>query len=159
MLQQKCLPLFQSTLPVWGATLPESVNFSERVISIHAPRVGSDISDSIYNYIIILFQSTLPVWGATPFKCIGQSQTWAFQSTLPVWGATGETRLAGITAIISIHAPRVGSDTVDKFDCIPCKFQSTLPVWGATLGLENDKIDAIIISIHAPRVGSDCSST
>ena len=34
--------LFQSTLPVWGATLCRLVGFLRIRISIHAPRVGSD---------------------------------------------------------------------------------------------------------------------
>ncbi len=123
---------FQSTLPVWGATERFSVLFHLFVISIHAPRVGSDSSTPCNPVITMLFQSTLPVWGAT------------------VWGSFffgGEN--------ISIHAPRVGSDWLpgdtsppqgDFNPRSPCGerqrerlsfrfvygFQSTLPVWGAT---------------------------
>ena len=58
------------------------------VISIHAPRVGSDAMSNLTDFIKYLFQSTLPVWGATT------------------------TRLSlDVLAEISIHAPRVGSDT------------------------------------------------
>ena len=56
---------FQSTLPVWGATL----------------LLGGVFLCSMR------FQSTLPVWGATDSLLL----CWAgsrFQSTLPVWGAT-----------------------------------------------------------------------
>ena len=100
---------FQSTLPVWGATIPTRL-------------VG-------YRYI---FQSTLPVWGATLFnlltivklkhfnprspcgerlcsrmRCLAGCE---FQSTLPVWGAT-TIKVASFDYLsISIHAPRVGSD-------------------------------------------------
>ena len=35
------------------------------LISIHAPRVGSDIADPFQYVNGIQFQSTLPVWGAT----------------------------------------------------------------------------------------------
>ena len=35
---------FQSTLPVWGATIPQLVCKASDFISIHAPRVGSDPS-------------------------------------------------------------------------------------------------------------------
>ena len=36
---------------------------------------------------------------------------------------------------ISIHAPRVGSDLqLLQGDCLELLFQSTLPVWGATGG-------------------------
>ena len=57
---------FQSTLPVWGATLKaihlRDVGF---LISIHAPRVGSDAMQEAQTASFFEFQSTLPVWGAT----------------------------------------------------------------------------------------------
>ena len=57
--------LFQSTLPVWGAT--------------------HNVSSFIW--FSVPFQSTLPVWGAT--ICWGiYMRLLGFQSTLPVWGAT-----------------------------------------------------------------------
>ena len=79
-----------------------------------------------------------------------------FQSTLPVWGATVVSVDCGPLSVISIHAPRVGSDlmpflaqqlNMDDFNprspcgerlalprpyCNAGRFQSTLPVWGAT---------------------------
>ena len=55
-----------------------------------------------------------------------------FQSTLPVWGATLALALIPAVGYISIHAPRVGSDTGTRMP------EEELP-----------------ISIHAPRVGSD----
>ena len=58
-----------------------------------------------------------------------------FQSTLPVWGATNDYGLEASPTVISIHAPRVGSD------------KSQL---GGDCGQG--------ISIHAPRVGSDPSN-
>ena len=105
------------------------------LISIHAPRVGSDFR--FYSLAILspTFQSTLPVWGATlqdnTVVPVGE-----FQSTLPVWGATIYILPIRTYMEISIHAPRVGSD--DK-----------------TANLAYDKI----ISIHAPRVGSDASGS
>ena len=80
---------FQSTLPVWGATVMKGVDIAyDSYISIHAPRVGSDdwSQESIQD--ILGFQSTLPVWGAT----------------MPYTSRHGKP-------CISIHAPRVGSDT------------------------------------------------
>ena len=56
--------LFQSTLPVWGATTYKK-----------------------YDWTWQTFQSTLPVWGATMLT-IFSAQKKTFQSTLPVWGAT-----------------------------------------------------------------------
>ena len=37
------IKLFQSTLPVWGATKAFARYVFARFISIHAPRVGSDV--------------------------------------------------------------------------------------------------------------------
>ena len=72
------------------------------------------------------------MWGATVLVCPTMLES-LFQSTRPVWGATNAMISKGITAKISIHAPRVGRDG----DCV----RSTL--------------DRTRISIHAPRVGRD----
>ena len=40
---ESCRAKFQSTLPVWGATLGMEMGIELLKISIHAPRVGSDI--------------------------------------------------------------------------------------------------------------------
>ena len=60
---------FQSTLPVWGATIFAVLYETERV-----------------------FQSTLPVWGATVDSFLPVFRPIGFQSTLPVWGATTSSR-------------------------------------------------------------------
>ena len=100
---------FQSTLPAWGATrarllLTRSFNFNPRsphgerltvdkirdviyCISIHAPRMGSDIR-RVHFPLLAIFQSTLPAWGATP-QSLDVWHLSQFQSTLPAWGATG----------------------------------------------------------------------
>ena len=78
-----------------------------------------------------------------------------FQSTLPMGGATKYARKSNSGTIISIHAPRGGSDptayTPYHGDTL---FQSTLPVGGAT-EIQFDFRIVNFISIHAPRVGSD----
>ena len=125
-------PAFQSTRPVWGATLFRGRPCSRRsyfnprapcgarlrkltarvnqvVISIHAPRVGRDMHTH-------------------PIRQIGD----AFQSTRPVWGATVLRDALQDAFFISIHAPRVGRDLVADWIC---HFSQ--------------------ISIHAPRVGRD----
>ena len=61
--------VFQSTLPVWGATAFDHSRFAATAISIHAPRVGSDPMRSPHFSHPCLFQSTLPVWGATARSC------------------------------------------------------------------------------------------
>ena len=77
---------FQSTLPVRGATAYCYVSGAEAVISIHAPRKGSDLESAV-RQSPLLFQSTLPVRGATRHRKNGSTRP-RFQSTLPVRGAT-----------------------------------------------------------------------
>ena len=83
--------LFQSTLPVGGATLHVGAQGVPLLISIHAPRGGSDYwsrKEAMLNYA---FQSTLPVGGATVARA-PPFGPYSFQSTLPVGGATGAVR-------------------------------------------------------------------
>ena len=79
-----------------------------------------------------------------------------FLSTLPARRATFRILLvAAIHPVISIHAPREGSDSGKKVtDSFVRIFLSTLPARGATL-LGDLIRHARVISIHAPREGSD----
>ena len=115
---------FQSTLPVWGATLGGRRLQVNVHISIHAPRVGSDLL--LRGVIIVpwIFQSTLPVWGATFDKAKPTPKN-KFQSTLPVWGATIPVLDIPLNCCISIHAPRVGSD--DLWDGIKTSLRDFNP--------------------------------
>ena len=61
------VPLFQSTLPAWGAT-------AYLLCAGRRPR----------------FQSTLPAWGATSLADVA-ARIHQFQSTLPAWGATTDS--------------------------------------------------------------------
>ena len=79
--------VFQSTLPVRGATPSADPERGGIKISIHAPREGSDFFRPSTVGSLKIFQSTLPVRGAT------------------VRQMNAETYLK-----ISIHAPREGSD-------------------------------------------------
>ena len=82
----------------------------QRIVSIHAPRVGGDAILCSIAYLRLKFQSTPPAWGAT------------------IWGV-GD--IDGVN--VSIHAPRVGGDssTGVQMTCL-LTFQSTPPAWGAT---------------------------
>ena len=126
-------PLFQSTLPVWGATpctgqllhrrryfnprspcgeRPYAPLFSlrRRLISIHAPRVGSDFSQRLTQASTYHFNPRSPCGERLPFRSVCLL-IFQFQSTLPVWGATLRLGPPQLIPGISIHAPRVGSDT------------------------------------------------
>ena len=146
--------VFQSTLPVRGATQSSNTGWRNRPISIHAPRAGSDTRAKTLQsccryfnprspcgerrFAVLthhrkdIFQSTLPVRGATSlgkvFPCVD-----VFQSTLPVRGATQRAATEHNDEYISIHAPRAGSD--QRAQRALCAF--------------------FPISIHAPRAGSD----
>ena len=100
---------FQSTLPAWGATSCFARLLRQTSISIHAPRMGSDVQSSTFITHLSAFQSTLPAWGATSACPFGTNKR-KFQSTLPAWGATSQRR----------------NQRTRK------RFQSTLPAWGAT---------------------------
>ena len=146
---------FQSTLPVWGATVRISVgSFLHDYFNPRSPcgERRAVCADGLPRY---RFQSTLPVWGATK-SMIWRSIFWTFQSTLPVWGATRFNLNLFEVVRFQSTLPVWGATYCRKRSRPEsgCRFQSTLPVWGATLPNEL-KQSAKEISIHAPRVGSD----
>ena len=104
-----CAIIFQSTRPVWGATAPVGDPGGRNRISIHAPRVGRDFHQRGHYAAGSDFNPRAPC-GARR-------------------GLPGAQMGAGT---ISIHAPRVGRDLPPP------------PPFGSFL-----------ISIHAPRVGRD----
>ena len=106
--------------------------FQMKMISIHAPRAGSDIG---YNPL--------------DFDAIN------FNPRSPCGERRHDRREVRPAARISIHAPRAGSDfVVDQPDIAAPAFQSTLPVRGATIYNYQGQSERWI-SIHAPRAGSD----
>ena len=102
------------------------------MISIHAPRTGSD-KHIAHILAILVISIHAPRTGSDTIFAIRHSARKLFQSTLPARGATTALEQAQAQVVISIHAPRTGSD-VPNFSSI----------W-STIG----------ISIHAPRTGSD----
>ena len=101
--------VFQSTLPGWGATDKEAGTRLARQISIHAPRMGSDLR-----------------WRR---RCVPRSH---FNPRSPD-GERLERKGRQLHATtISIHAPRMGSDQETIPIGLETQFQSTLPGWGAT---------------------------
>ena len=126
-------PDFNPRPPCGGRPLPTERLAAAGIISIHGPRVGADLVQSVHVGQFFAdfnprppcggrrsmpasdlepdtFQSTAPVWGPTPVHGhgLGDSQ---FQSTAPVWGPTGLWPRTRRAAYISIHGPRVGADS------------------------------------------------
>ena len=101
--------VFQSTLPAKGATFKQGENWDATVVSIHAPREGSDRR-------------------ATPRKREDRVSIHA-----PREGSDLQWRVQKLLERVSIHAPREGSD-VEFYSCLVrvWVFQSTLPAKGAT---------------------------
>ena len=102
--------LFLSTLPARGATLIFfSVNVLGSVISIHAPREGSDrIERQTELYWGISIHA--PREGSDDIYDGDTVYVYLFLSTLPARGATPGSVFRPCWQPISIHAPREGSD-------------------------------------------------
>ena len=171
--------LFQSTLPARGATnhtyyiSPHGQDFNPRsphgerrlaeqmarlaeVISIHAPRTGSD-RNLVEFRLFPAISIHAPRTGSDTRKRLRRPCRQAFQSTLPARGATRCVKKVCKKPEISIHAPRTGSDPIWRWMARKyCSFQSTLPARGATLH-RAITVNTVEISIHAPRTGSDCT--
>ena len=119
--------------PRMGSDKIQNSTLSCKKISIHAPRMGSDFRHPFVCSFHIYFNPRSPD-GERPF--------------VHGWWQPPPT--------ISIHAPRMGSDAATEINRLwPQLFQSTLPGWGATVADAALAQDEHVISIHAPRMGSD----
>ena len=78
---------FQSTLPAWGATQGALRQDKSVFISIHAPRVGSDMQNESLELYCIEISIHAPRVGSD-FIVVFLCAWYIFQSTLPAWGAT-----------------------------------------------------------------------
>ena len=133
---------------MWGATRKLVKNDDGFEISIHAPRVGSDIYAHSVLRLDFHFNPRSPC-GERPAQYHPLTDIVLFQSTLPVWGATPLLVLLRTLPLISIHAPRVGSDCSREGKLKRLKnFNPRSPCGERQLAVTP-------ISIHAPRVGSD----
>ena len=102
--------VFQSTLPGWGATWFLLHCRQWCGISIHAPRMGSDLHT---------------------FQRGGRGD---ISIHAPRMGSDPVIDARRGRDAISIHAPRMGSDSLSStMSGVGSGFQSTLPGWGATI--------------------------
>ena len=126
--------LFQSTRPVWGATVVCRSPANTPMISIHAPRVGRDLRCLPCSASQCTISIHAPRVGRDQFIHDTSAAKIRFQSTRPVWGATTSLASPMRPPKISIHAPRVGRDDRFSINTLGGRvFQSTRPVWGATI--------------------------
>ena len=116
--------------------------------------MGSDHPDVDYLIVANQFQSTLPGWGATiAGACDGDRQR--FQSTLPGWGATKAIMAGFAQGLISIHAPRMGSDLGHHGPLHQQPNFNPRSPDGERPCVLRALCRVLEISIHAPRMGSD----
>ena len=106
--------IFQSTLPVGGATEHLNICRATWAISIHAPRGGSDIARLECGQSDMGFQSTLPVGGERPAPPSRRASASADFNPRSPWGER-RARLFpdACTRYISTHAPRGGATILD----------------------------------------------
>ena len=127
-------------------------------ISIHAPRGGSDLAHETKHLLISDFNPRSP-WGERPGAFGATLDALDFNPRSP-WGerpALFSPKPA--KTVISIHAPRGGSDTADgELGGRRNNFNPRSP-WGERLHWATIMVFFSPISIHAPRGGSDrCGS-
>ena len=102
--------VFQSTLPLRGATTSHQQTHQDDAISIHAPLAGSDASHGRHFCSPTDFNPRSPC-GERLIGLKFDTRYSIFQSTLPLRGATQRAIHAVIQHCISIHAPLAGSDS------------------------------------------------
>ena len=164
--------------PRMGSDARLAVLCSGEQISIHAPRMGSDSTSLVTCVFCWIFQSTLPGWGATTYGIPGVSIPKNFNPRSPDGERpdTTFTKQGGYSdfnprspdgerldialllychLMISIHAPRMGSDLPFRAGCtMGLNFNPRSPD-GERLHLSAPHGGRTKISIHAPRMGSD----
>ena len=126
--------IFQSTLPMQGATKEQGIETATPNISIHAPYAGSDWKHitrlpGVMNFnprslcrerqiicvTVYRLQNFNPrsLCRERPASIFPEIIFWIFQSTLPMQGATfSRATCVPLFTCISIHAPYAGSDVL-----------------------------------------------
>ena len=124
------------------------------IISIHAPRGGSDTVGDFIRQNPKDFNPRSP-WGERPLGIPALFRCGTFQSTLPVGGATFWSEIKYFRREISIHAPRGGSDIKITTIFLFLRYFNPRSPWGERRIHDDVDHKGRGISIHAPRGGSD----
>ena len=125
--------IFQSTLPARGATTIVRPQMRSWIISIHAPRTGSDSRLSCSTLRCNKISIHAPRTGSDTLFSSHSEMASHFNPRSPHGERRDVRSYAYATSTISIHAPRTGSDLPD----------------------DGKRLRHGVISIHAPRTGSD----
>ena len=141
--------------PRMGSDLPGARGHLRRgQISIHAPRMGSD---AVFAMPQVWWRISIhaPRMGSDRKGNRLRSRHSKFQSTLPGWGATIIFFLLYRLKRISIHAPRMGSDLGFSLFIQWSKDFNPRSPDGERPEIVRRLLETVFISIHAPRMGSD----
>ena len=127
---------FNPLPPCEGRRIGRRECFSDRIISIHSPRVGETVA--YWRCVCDCgFQSTPPVWGETK-PSVPKVTIQSFQSTPLVWGGDHRAEVFALVAGISIHSPVWGGDQKDSCPCtVPAYINPLPPCEGRRQGLQN----------------------
>ena len=125
---------FQSTLPVWGATIAGRATWATKGNFNPRSPCGERLRRSMVVICSGVFQSTLPVWGATRSSKARAALKEDFNPRSPC----GE-RPTATTAVVTLGDFNPRSPCGERLE-------------------QYEHANAVQISIHAPRVGSDGSA-
>ena len=114
--QPNFIVVFQSTLPMRGATHAYGWRAHNHPISIHTPHAGSDTPKTVLSLKNIQISIHTPHAGSDGGDGEGKTSPFIFQSTLPMRGATSACRFPETPLTISIHTPHAGSDIIKKIN-------------------------------------------
>ena len=145
---------FQSTRPVWGATWERTcMEYGLSQISIHAPRVGRDAGGARNPAEFMHFNPRAPC-GARPSIVRSCFATVPISIHAPRVGRDSRRFPGKVWLCISIHAPRVGRDSFSFPRRVQRRnFNPRAPCGARQTGPLPGAGHPI--SIHAPRVGRD----
>ena len=147
--------VFQSTLPLRGATFLQLYVLPSTLFQSTLPLRGATCTKELCDEIVWQFQSTLPLRGATRYPIARVRGVNDISIHTPLAGSDRGHRRTGHGPVISIHTPLAGSDQqslnsdarMDYFNPhSPCGERPT----DSNLLLSNYQI-----SIHTPLAGSD----
>ena len=134
--------------PVWVTAYAR-----QELISIHAPRTGSDDDSCHVNIAIFHFNRRSP-HGERQGLTLKAVRKEIFQSTLPARGATSSDKIASLRRTISIHAPRTGSDAKGRTLEGCAKYFNPRSPHGERLSRDGHKMSELIFQSTLPARGA-----
>ena len=154
LISARWVSIFQSTLPLRGATRGQAGDDRNGEISIHTPLAGSDQRDGLAVCWKNDFNPRSPC-GERPVNGAITDPKSEFQSTLPLRGATKLDRPCPMSFKYFNPRSPCGERPVTSASTPPSRhFNPRSPLRGATR-IPKELWDNYRISIHVPLAGSD----